>query len=71
VALLTFESVRESLKRTRVTGFDFSDAGIEIDVAQITRVPYCSACPRRAPSVYDQRNIGRTSGPLSDDAGCV
>jgi transposase len=45
-----------ALKRTRVTGFEFTDTGIEIDVAPMTRVPYCSACLRRAPRVYDHRD---------------
>jgi transposase len=45
-----------ALKRTRVTGFEFTDDGIEIDVAPMTRVPYCSACQRRAPRVYDHRD---------------
>lgn len=45
-----------SLKRTRVTDFEFTDVGIEIDVAPMTRVPYCSACQRRAPRVYDHRD---------------
>jgi hypothetical protein len=45
-----------ALKRTRVTGFEFRDAGIEIDVAPMTRVPYCSGCLRRAPCVYDHRD---------------
>jgi hypothetical protein len=35
-----------ALKRTRVTGFEFTDVGVEIDVAPVTRVPYCSACLR-------------------------
>lgn len=44
-----------ALKRTRVTGFEFTETGIEIDVAPMTRVPYCSACLRRTPRVYDHR----------------
>jgi transposase len=39
-----------------VTGFEFKDDGIEIDVAPTTRVPYCSACQRRARRVYDHRD---------------
>jgi transposase len=45
-----------ALKRTRVTGFEFKETGLEVDVAPMTRVPYCSACLRRAPSVYDHRD---------------
>jgi transposase len=45
-----------ALKRTRVTGFEFTEVGIDIDVAPMTRVPYCSACQRRAPRVYDHRD---------------
>ena len=45
-----------SLKRTRVTGFEFTDTGIEIDVAPMARVPYCSACQRHARHVYDHRD---------------
>jgi transposase len=45
-----------ALKRTRVTGFEFRDAGIEIYVAPMTRVPYCSGCLRRARRVYDHRD---------------
>jgi transposase len=45
-----------ALKRTRVTGFEFTDTGIEVDVAPTTRVPYCSACQRRARRVYDHRD---------------
>ena len=45
-----------ALKRTRVTGFEFTDDGIEIDVAPMTRVRYCSACLRRARRVYDHRD---------------
>lgn len=44
-----------ALKRTRVTDFEFSEVGIQIDVAPMTRVPYCSRCMRRAPRVYDHR----------------
>jgi transposase len=44
-----------ALKRTRVTGFQFTDSGLEVEVAPTTRVPYCSACMRRAPRVYDHR----------------
>jgi transposase len=45
-----------ALKQTRVTGFEFTDFGIEVDVAPTTRVPYCSACARRARRVYDHRH---------------
>jgi len=45
-----------ALKRTRVTGFEFTDTGIEVDVAPMTRVPYCSACLRQARRVYDHRD---------------
>jgi transposase len=45
-----------TLKRTRVTGFEFTDKGIEVDVAPMTRVPYCSACQRRTRRVYDHRD---------------
>jgi transposase len=44
-----------ALKQTRVTGFRFAEAGIEVDVAPTTRVPYCSGCMRRAWRVYDHR----------------
>jgi transposase len=44
-----------ALKRTRVTGFEFTDTGIEVDVAPTTRVPYCSGCLRRAWRLYDHR----------------
>jgi transposase len=45
-----------ALKRTRVTGFEFTPTGIEIDVAPMTRVPYCSSCLRQARRVYDHRD---------------
>lgn len=45
-----------ALKQTRVTGFEFIADGIEIDVAPMTRVPYCCACLRRAHRVYDHRD---------------
>jgi transposase len=45
-----------ALKQTRVTGFEFTGFGIEIDVAPTTRVAYCSACLRRARHVYDHRS---------------
>lgn len=45
-----------ALKRTRVTGFEFTATGLEVDVAPMTRVPYCSSCLRRAPRVYDHRD---------------
>ena len=44
-----------ALKRTRVKGFQFTDSGLEVEVTPTTRVPYCSACMRRAPRVYDHR----------------
>ncbi len=44
-----------ALKQTRVTGFEFTDFGIEVDIAPTTRVPYCSACSLRARHVYDHR----------------
>lgn len=44
-----------ALKQTRVAGFEFTDLGIEVDVAPMTRVPYCSACLHRARHVYDHR----------------
>jgi transposase len=44
-----------ALKQTRVTGFEFTPFGVEIDVEPRTRVPYCSACLRRARHVYDHR----------------
>jgi transposase len=45
-----------ALKRTRVTGFEFTAIGLQVDVAPMTRVSYCSACQRRAPRVYDHRD---------------
>lgn len=45
-----------ALKRTRVTGVAFTGDGMVVDVAPTTRVPYCSACQRRAPRVYDHRD---------------
>lgn len=45
-----------ALKQTRVTGFEFTEGGIEIDVAPMTRMPYCSACLRQARRVYDHRH---------------
>jgi transposase len=39
-----------------VTGFEFTDTGIEVDVAPMTRVPFCSACQRRVRRVYDHRD---------------
>jgi len=45
-----------ALKQTRVTGFDVTDHGIEVEVAPTTRVPYCSGCLRRARHVYDHRS---------------
>ena len=45
-----------ALKQTRVTGFEITDWGLEVSVAPTTRVPYCSACMRRARHVYDHRS---------------
>ena len=44
-----------ALKQTHITGFEFTTFGLEIDVEPRTRVPYCSACLRRARHVYDHR----------------
>jgi transposase len=44
-----------ALKHTRITGFEFTDLGIEVGVAPSTRVPYCSGCLCRARHVYDHR----------------
>jgi transposase len=44
-----------ALKQTRVTGFEFSELGIEIEVAPTTRVAYCSGCMCHARHVYDHR----------------
>jgi transposase len=44
-----------ALKQTRVTAFGFTEFGVEVEVAPITRVPYCSGCLRRARHVYDHR----------------
>jgi transposase len=44
-----------ALKQTRVTSFEITEWGLEIDVAPTSRVPYCSACMRRARHVYDHR----------------
>jgi transposase len=44
-----------ALKQTRITGFEFTDVGIEIWVAPTTRVPYCSGCLCHARHVYDHR----------------
>ena len=45
-----------ALKQTRVTGFEVTNWGLEVEVAPTTRVPYCSACMRRARHVYDHRS---------------
>jgi transposase len=45
-----------ALKQTRVTGFEITEWGLEVEVAPTTRVPYCSACMRRARHVYDHRS---------------
>ena len=45
-----------ALKQTRVTGFEITEWGLEVEVAPTTRVPYCSACMRRARHVYDLRS---------------
>ena len=44
-----------ALKHSRVTGFRFGEAGIEVEAALSTRVPFCSVCMCRARRVYDQR----------------
>lgn len=44
-----------ALKQTRVTAFEITEWGLEVEVAPTTRVPYCSACMRRARHVYDHR----------------
>jgi len=44
-----------ALKRTRVIGFKFGAFGVEVEVAPMTRVPYCSGCMCRARRVYDHR----------------
>jgi len=43
------------LKHTRVKGFEFTDFGVEVDVAPTTRVPYCPQCMCKARRVYDHR----------------
>jgi transposase len=44
-----------ALKQTRVTAFEITEWGLEVEVAPTTRVPYCSACMRRGRNVYDHR----------------
>jgi len=44
-----------ALKQTCVTAFEITEWGLEVEVAPTTRVPYCSACMRRARHVYDHR----------------
>jgi len=44
-----------ALKQTRVTAFEITEWSLEVEIAPTTRVPYCSACMRRARHVYDHR----------------
>ena len=44
-----------ALKQTRVTAFEITEWGLEVEVAPTTRVPYCSSCMCRARHVYDHR----------------
>jgi hypothetical protein len=59
-----------ALKRTRSTGFEFTAVGIEIDVAPLTGVPYCSACLRKRhlDMTTETAPGGTSTSPDGDDA---
>jgi len=42
------------LKQTRILAAKIDDAGLVVDVAPTTRVPYCSSCGRRVRAVHDR-----------------
>ncbi|GAC1667740.1 MAG: ISL3-like element IS1557 family transposase [Candidatus Dormibacteraceae bacterium] len=43
------------LKQTRVTGVRFGPAGVQVEVAPTTRVPFCCGCMCRVRRLYDRR----------------
>src|SRR5574341_555970 len=42
-------------KHTKVTGFELTEVGLEVDVAPTTRLPRCGCCGRKCRRGYDAR----------------
>jgi len=44
-----------ALNNTRVTGFEFNDEALIVDVAPTFRIPRCSDCNRKVKAIHDRR----------------
>ena len=52
--VVTLLSKLLQVKHARVVAFSIEDGGLIVDVALTRRIPRCSACKRKAPSVHDR-----------------